>query len=91
MNDGCLFESSFQADKCCLVVQCPVEFCIMTCKSWKQFCDLSKCLDEILAVAYKAKESHTCLALFSGCMILIASVFDGRSFIPVALRIWPKY
>ena len=79
-----------KADECHLVIWCPVEFYVVIHRSCKGFCNLSKILDELSVVAHKANESSY-LAFFGGCMSLMASVFEGRDFIPVVLRTWPKY
>ena len=57
MQYGCLYQSTLQADKCHLVIWCPVEFCVVRHKSCKGFCNLSKILDECLVVTCKAKDS----------------------------------
>ena len=60
----------------------------MTHKSCKEFYDLSRILDELLLVSYKAKESLYFFAFLGGCMSLMASVFEGWGFIPVGKKYW---
>ena len=74
---GYLYGGSFYSDKCCLMGWCPVKFCIMN----------TKICNEFMIVAHKTKK----IGVFVGCMTPIASVFDGRDFISVVLRICPKY
>ena len=54
---GAFIRPPFRLTNASWFILCPVKFCIMMHMTCKGFYDLSKILDELSLVAYKAKES----------------------------------